>query len=121
MAFTHTADRTEGLTQQLRSLTDDLTTRLEELQPDAVVIHTIDWFPRLRREVAKKRFMAEGALAATSRRHVPQTEILDGRQIGTVCGQSKAETESTAARLVGDGYKTAGSAGLAALARAEAT
>jgi hypothetical protein len=105
----------------LRSLADDLATRLEEIRPDAVVIHTIDWFPQLRREVARKRYMTEGALAATSRRHVSNTEILDGRQIGAACGCSKAAAESDAAALVGASNKAAGSAGLAALAKAESS
>jgi hypothetical protein len=115
VAFIHRADPNDEPAQQLRSIADDLQTRIEELAPDAVVVHSVDWFPKIKREVAKGRFSVEGVLVAISRRLVTRTEALDGRQIGVVCGETKAKVEAQAAATVGDDAKTAGAAALAAL------
>jgi hypothetical protein len=115
VAFVHRADPNDEVAQQLRSIADDLETRLEQLAPDAVVVHSLDWFPKLKRDVAKSRFAVEGVLLAISQRCVTKTEGLDGRQIGVTCGDTKAKVEAQAAAAVGDDAKAAGAAALAAL------
>lgn len=115
VVFVHRGDANENVPQQLRAVSDHVETRLGELEPDAVVVHSLDWFPQLRRATAKARYMVEGVIAGISRAHVDETQHLSGREIGVTCGSTKAEVETAAAQLVGDSDKAAGAAALAAL------
>jgi hypothetical protein len=117
--FRHVADRNDDEASQLRAIADHIESRMRDLAPDVVVVRTVDWFPNSNREVARRKYLVEGAATVEVRRHVDVVEALSGREIGGRCGSSKADAESQAVALVGESAKEAGSAAIAALATAE--
>lgn len=115
----HEADRNEDEATQLRAIADHIESRLRDIAPDVVVVRSLDWFGRINRDTARKRYLAEGAITTEVRRHLDAVEALPGRDIGTRCGSSKNEVEEDAKALVGEDAKEAGGAALAALKTAE--
>jgi hypothetical protein len=115
----HEADRNEDEASQLRSIADHVEGRMRDIAADAVVVRSLDWFPRMNRDTARKKYLVEGAVTVELRRHVDQVEVLPGRDIGARCESSKTEVEAQASALVGEEAKEAGAAALAALRIAE--
>jgi hypothetical protein len=100
-------------------LANDLDHELGKLPPAVVVVRAMDWFQDRRGNVARPRIQVEGVLLSVARRAVPVVVALSGREIGDLCGVSKAAIEADATRLLGDLDRDAVVAGLGALALAE--
>jgi hypothetical protein len=100
-------------------LANDLDHELGKLPPTVVVVRAMDWFQARRENVARPRIQVEGVLIAVARRVVPVVTASSGREIGDLCGVSKAGIEAEATRLLGDLDRDAAVAGLGALAVSE--
>ena len=119
--FHHRTVASEDLALQLRSLGDALATRLADLEATAVVVRSADHHAAARiTDGSALRIRAEGVLLATACGRVAKVECLSGREIGDVCGQSKADVETRAAQLLSAAAVEATAAALAANRLAEA-
>lgn len=114
-AFRHVADAQDAFPQQLRSISDDLASRLPDMDPDVVVIRSMDFFARRAEGVTRKRYMVDGVLTQTAQRLIDRVQCMNGKQVGAQCGLNKKQIESEAASIVGDELSEAGGAALAAL------
>ncbi len=113
--FHHRTVASDDVALQLRSLADALATRLADLGATAVVVRSADHHSAARvTDVAALRLRAEGVLLATARGRVTRVECLSGREIGDVCGQSKAEVDTRATALLSAAAVEATAAALAA-------
>jgi hypothetical protein len=116
--FLHRCESTDRA-RALMLLANDLDHELGKLPPTVVVVRAMDWFQARRENVARPRIQVEGVLIAVARRVVPVVTASSGREIGDLCGVSKAGIEAEATRLLGDLNRDAAVAGLGALALAE--
>lgn len=102
--------------RKLMSLRDELHTRLDRQDIDALVIRALDVSPfGRRRDDARIHHQVEGLVLATAREFVPLVEDRNGQRIGDACGTSKDAAEAAGARLAGSAYRQAAAAALAAL------
>lgn len=100
--FVHRTAAGEDQALQLRSVGDALATRLTDLGASAVVVRRADFHSAARlTENSSLRLRTEGVLLATARAKVLVVACLNGREIGEVCGSSKAEVEAMAEELHG--------------------
>ena len=118
-AFRHVSGKQDEQSKQLRELADHLDSVLKQLQPEVVVIHSLDFYKFTSRDTITKHARVEGALLAVADRHANHAFTLNGKQIGDRLGSSKAAGEAEAATLVGDELAEAGAAALAALSLAK--
>lgn len=113
--FFHRTVASEDQALQLRSLGDALATRLADLDATAIVVRSADHHSAARvTEASALRLRAEGVLLATARARAARVACLNGREIGEVCGESKAEVEARAAGLISAAATEATAAALAA-------
>lgn len=113
--FLHRAAAGEDEALQLLSLRNALTTRLADLPVAAAVVRAADHHHAARlTDAAAQRLRAEGVLLATARTVVPRVVSLTGKEIGDVCGTSKAAVDKRAADLLSAAAAEATAAALAA-------
>ena len=118
--FQFNADAQQDFALQLASLGSALESKLPSVNADVVVVRTLDYSPRRRRDRdIAAHYATEGILLAVSRRQVELTLRLRGKEIGDRVRRSKEAAEAEAAKLCGDRQKDAGAAALAALILAE--
>lgn len=99
--FVYQGSPADDLALQLRSLGDALATRLADLTPTAVVVRAADHHSAARvTEAASLRLRAEGVLLATARGRVALVRCCSGREIGELCGESKAVVDARAAAIL---------------------
>ncbi len=103
------------MAKALMLLAADLDHELSKGSPEVFVVRSLDWFRSPHENVVKPRMQAEGVLLAVARRTVQIVESHSGRELGDICGVTKAALEADAARLLPNFDKDAVIAGLAAL------
>jgi hypothetical protein len=103
------------MAKALMLLAADLDHELSKGSPEVFVVRSLDWFRSPHENVVKPRMQAEGVLLAVARRTVQIVESHSGRELGDICGGTKAALEADAARLLPNFDKDAVIAGLAAL------
>lgn len=109
-------NRQHDWSRKLMSLRDELHTRLDRQDIDAVVIRALDVSPfGRRRDDARIHHQVEGVVLATAREFVPLVEDRNGQRIGDACGTSKDAAEAAGAQLASETYRQAAAAALAAL------
>lgn len=98
--FELTGDDVE-FAQQLHDLAKATSSRLQALQPQRVVVRRADFPPAgSRKEAPKLRLLAEGAITASAREHVPATYLGTGQEIGAWDGRGKDGVEAASRPLV---------------------
>lgn len=113
--FLHRTVASEDVPLQLRSLADAFATRLADLSTTAVVVRSADHHPSARiTDGSALRLRAEGVLLATARARLEQVRCLSGREVGDLCGESKADIEARAASMISPAAAEATAAALAA-------
>lgn len=114
-AFHHAVAADEDLALQLRSISDSLATRLQDLDVTSIVVRSADYHPatRLKEHVAL-RLRGEGVLLSTARVYVQQVRCLNGRDIGDECSASKEEVDRRAVSLLSEEWREATAAAIAA-------
>ena len=100
------------MAKALMLLAADLDHELSKGSPEVFVVRSLDWFRSPHENVVKPRMQAEGVLLAVARRTVQIVESHSGRELGDICGVTKAALEADAAlhgfapRRVGHGRRT---------------
>ena len=113
--FHHAVAREEDLALQLRSLSNDLDTRLKDLDVISIVVRSADYHRAMRiTDQVALRLRGEGVLLSTARAHTDQVTCLSGRAIGEQCGTFKEAVRERALALLPAALEEATSAALAA-------
>lgn len=113
--FHHAVSSGDDLALQLRTLSDDLATRLIDLEIACVVVRGLDYHHATRvNEPTALRLRGEGVLLSTARAHVDHVACLNGKAIGDKCGTDKDEVEARARDLLSKACAEATAAALAA-------
>lgn len=115
----HRTNPHEDWAQKLRLLIADLHTQWRRKPPKAVVIRTLDWARNRREGPTRQRHQVEGAILAAAREHSSVVVSKSGKEVGSICGTTKADIEQEAAAVFGAKNKEAGGAVLAALVLAD--
>src|ERR1700730_4993525 len=100
--FRHRSVPGEDWAQKLRGIEADLDTAIRRGPPDAIVIRSMDLNKFHKEGPNRKPYQVEGILLAVARRHTDLVECRTGKEIGEVCGMSKAEAEAKAAAVFGE-------------------
>lgn len=86
--------------QQLLDLSKSVSSNIQSLAPDRVLVRLADFPPMASRgKAAKLRLLAEGAICAAAREHIPDTHLGTGGDIGDWDGRGKAAVDADAKTL----------------------
>jgi hypothetical protein len=97
--FALTGDNVE-FAQQLLDLSKGTSSSIRGMRPNRVVVRRADFPPAgSRAEGPKLRLLAEGAICAAAREHIPDTHLATGAEIGGWDGRGKAAVEVDAKAL----------------------